>query len=568
MSKNRSPWRIFIWVFIAASSLLLFPALSRCQTCVTNSQVTLTGNLRAANGIQSSNYVMTMAPSQQGYIAGCGVNLPTTFACATSTDGSVVGVPNPLTATINTTSGSGSLPAGVYYTVYEFYDAAGNVTLPGPETRTTLSVTESLVVNPPTSGIPSNAVGMDVFIGTSSGGETLQGQTIGGASFVQATSLVSGASPSSTNTTLCKITANDAVWPVGTGYNVSLVNSQGNPVPGYPMQWQLLGPGTTYNLANGLPYYHGVVLYPVPILAQPANHGTQSISGSLNMGGYNLLNVGMVGIGTATPGWPLDVENGLANFEYGFLLGGTAPTGTECAGSTDGIAIDIYLPCVTTFPTVYYQTVQDSGGSKPQESKLKLLAGSNAGMSCADDPGNGSTDCTVTNTAVVGPNTNVPTITCTGCTPFAGFNDGAGIVSTITSDNNFTVTFGGTYPHAMACTATSGTNAGLATETSYAVTQEAVTSNVASFTGSFTGLTAGTTLDLEGFPTATFFNGHTVTVLSSGLSSSGFSANFVHADTGTINDAAFALPNNPYSVYVTVAGSISGPATIHYLCHQ
>jgi hypothetical protein len=316
---------------------------------------------------------MTLAPSQQGYIAGCGVNLPTGFQCGTSTDGSVVGIPNPLTPTVNTTSGSGSLPAGVYYTVYEWYDAAGHVTLASPETRLTLSVTESLVVNPPSSGIPANATGMDVFIGVTSGGETLQGQTVGNASFVQSTALSSGASPSSTNTTLCQVTANDSVWPVGTGYNVSLVDSNGNPVPQYPMQWQLLGAGTTYNLSNGLPYYHGVVFYPVPILAQPANHGTQSISGSLSLGGYNLLNAGKVGVGTATPGWPLDVENGLANFESGLLLGGVAPSGQECAGSTDNTAIDAYIPCLTA-ATAFYQTVAAAGVAKTQRAVLNFLA--------------------------------------------------------------------------------------------------------------------------------------------------------------------------------------------------
>jgi len=350
----------FFWAFLLFTVLaFLFAPAAHCQTCVTNSQVTLTGTLRGANGIPSSNYVMTMAPSQQGFVAGCGVNLPTSFACGTSTDGSVVGIPNPLTATINTTSGSGSLPNGVYYTVYEFYDAAGHVTLPSPETRTTLSVTESLVVNPPTSGIPSTAVGMDVFIATSSGAETLQGQTTGTAAFVQSTALTSGASPATTNSTLCKVTANDAIWPVGTGYNVSLVDSSGNPVPNYPMQWQLLGPGTTYNLSNGLPYYHGVVLYPVPILAQPANHGTQSISGSLNLGGYYLQNVGKVGIGTATPGWPLDVENGLANFENGFILGGVAPPAGDCPVS-DGNSFDLSGACSFGLNVLNYGAYCDS----------------------------------------------------------------------------------------------------------------------------------------------------------------------------------------------------------------
>jgi len=40
-----------------------------------------------------------------------------------------------------------------------------------------------------------------------------------------------------------------------------------------------MGPGTTINVSNGLPYYHGVVMYPTPILASPLNHATQSING-------------------------------------------------------------------------------------------------------------------------------------------------------------------------------------------------------------------------------------------------------------------------------------------------
>ena len=40
-------------------------------------------------------------------------------------------------------------------------------------------------------------------------------------------------------------------------------------LPGYPMLWQITGPGTTINLSQGLPYYHGVVMYPSPILASP-----------------------------------------------------------------------------------------------------------------------------------------------------------------------------------------------------------------------------------------------------------------------------------------------------------
>lgn len=337
--------------------LLLFMGAmqsAHAQSCVTNSLVTLTGNLRSANGLPSSNSVITLTPSQQGYIAGCGVNLPQTVTCGTSTDGSVIGVANPLQATGNTASGSGTLPAGTYYSEYIFENAAGQVTLVSPETRSILSVQGSLVVNPPASGLPSNAINMLVYIGTTSGGETLQGQTSSPtASWVQSVPLVTtpsstilapsglvvGSTPGTTNTTACQVTANDAMWPVGTGYKVGMTDANGNAIPGYPMQWQLMGANTTINISNGLPYYHGVVYYPIPLLVAPTNHGLQSITGPLSLSGYNLLNAGKVGIGTSTPGWPLDVENGFVNSMSGYLANGNGGTVGQAILS-DGTAFD------------------------------------------------------------------------------------------------------------------------------------------------------------------------------------------------------------------------------------
>jgi hypothetical protein len=358
--------------------LCMLTIVAHSQTCITNAQVTLTGNLRSANGIPSSNSILTLTPSQQGLIAGCGVNLATVNTCATSTDGSVVGVQNPQTATINTTSGGGSLGSGVYYTVYEWYDAAGHVTLVSPETATTLGATGTLVVNPPSSGVPALAIGMDVFISTSSGTETLQGQTTGTASFVQSTALTSGSSPASTNTTLCQVVANDAVWPTGTGYNVSMVTVNGNPVPNYPMQWQLLGPGSTYNLSTGLPYYHGVVFYPVPILSQPANHGQQSISGPLNFGGYNVTGVGKFGVGTNFPGWGVDVEgagiNGAVNAATGYLFNGLAPLNHVLLGNGTAYVDSPTLPysILTGAPSLFYQTVAANGVAQTQRPTLNF----------------------------------------------------------------------------------------------------------------------------------------------------------------------------------------------------
>jgi hypothetical protein len=55
------------------------------------------------------------------------------------------------------------------------------------------------------------AMGMRVYIGTTSGGETLQGSTIGAASYLQTVALVTGAAFPTTNSTICKLIANDAM---------------------------------------------------------------------------------------------------------------------------------------------------------------------------------------------------------------------------------------------------------------------------------------------------------------------------------------------------------------------
>lgn len=211
-----------------------------------------------------------------------------TAECATSTDGSVVGVPNPLSPPLVSPGFSGTLPAGNYFVVYTWYDAANHVTLASPELLVQLTATGNLVVNPPASGAPASAVGMQVFIGTTSGSETLQGSVIGSAAYTQSTPLVTGTGLPVVNTTVCQVVANDAGWPTGTGYNVTATSPAGDTLPGYPSQWQLLGPGNTINLSQGLPLYNGVVQYPSPILAVPYGHGPQSISGPLSLGNYPL----------------------------------------------------------------------------------------------------------------------------------------------------------------------------------------------------------------------------------------------------------------------------------------
>lgn len=355
--------------------------------------VTITGTLQGSNGLAAKNYTIAFTPTQWFFIAGTGVAINTTSYCATSVDGTTVGLPNPLTASDVTTSFTGTLPAGNYYIEYTWF-VGSTETLPSPEVQINLGSNGSLNVPPPSSGVPAGATGMRVYIGSTSGAETLQGATAGSATYVQSVPLASGATPPGANTTVCTQVANDAGWPTGTGYTVSLTDTSGNTLPGYPMVWQLLGPNTTINLSNGLPYYHGIVTYPVPILASPLNHAPQSISGPLSLTGYNLVNVGELGVGTALPGWGVDVEGtgnaGAVNAKSGYLLNGNGGSAGQCLIS-DGTYYDTPATCVTSLPTVYYQFVLNGSTAGSAVTQRDYLAfGTGTGLIAADIVGTGS----------------------------------------------------------------------------------------------------------------------------------------------------------------------------------
>jgi hypothetical protein len=213
---------------------------------------------------------------------------------------------------------------------------------------------------------------MAVFIGMTPGGETLQGTTPNlTAQFTQATPLsVGGATPQIRNLTACRVVANDAGFPTGTGYNVSLTDASGNSLFSYSQLWQFFSPGSAYNLSQGIPYYHGQVTYPIPILTIPYNHNPQSISGPLSLSNYNLYNVAAVGVGTATPAWGVDVEGtdllGEINAVGGYLVNGAAGMAGQCLAS-DGTAFDTPIACLTGLPTLFYQTDEINGTAVAQQ---------------------------------------------------------------------------------------------------------------------------------------------------------------------------------------------------------
>jgi hypothetical protein len=249
-----------------------------------------------------------------------------------------------------------------------------------------LTGTGSLIISPPAS-FPAYAAGMRVYVGTVSQAETAQGNSVGPTgTFVQGqTPVTSGETIPAVNTSICTLAFNDTIIPYS-GYSVSLLSSSGDAYPGWPQSWQLNGgPNGTVNIANGAPLWNGTVIYPQPILSQPLNHGPQSISGLVNMTGYNLLNVGALGIGTSTPSWPVDVENGYINTNLGYLVAGGAGTAGQCLVSNG----TYFGPgSCGALPSLFYQYMQTNGGILAQEPYLnftpRFTLGTNTGAQRTD----------------------------------------------------------------------------------------------------------------------------------------------------------------------------------------
>jgi hypothetical protein len=252
---------------------------------------TITGQLQGPSGLPVKNATLTFTLNQAGLIVGTGAVANLTAQCYTDGFGNVVGAPNPTIApNMAANYGSGALPGGTYYVTYTYLTASGQ-SAQSPEAQILLTGTGSIAIQPPAS-IPAIVTGMNVYVGTTSGGETQQGVQGTTSVFTLGTPLNSGAAPPTSNGTICSIAFNDQIIPY-TGYSVSLTSSTGNAYPGWPQAWQLNGGSSgTINVSSGAPLWNGVVIYPMPILSQPLNHGPQSISGNLDFGGFNVTNVG------------------------------------------------------------------------------------------------------------------------------------------------------------------------------------------------------------------------------------------------------------------------------------
>lgn len=277
---------------------------------------TVTGKVVTGGGSGIANGTVSFTPSQAGYITGVGALTQTPNYCYTSTDGSIVGLPNPLVLPSGSTNyGAGTLPAATYYVVIGYW-VSTTVTLYSPEYTVVMTSTGTLTINAPALQ-PTGATGYKVYISTTSGTETLQGTVTGWGSYAQATNIAAGAALPSSNTTVCSFSFNDTIIPSYTTYFTDIVDALANHVPGFPQNFYFSG--STVALDTMTPAANLVAKFPTAIIASPSGNASQSINGPLTLNGFNMTAgrfVSTIAIGTAplvvtstTPVANLTVQN-------------------------------------------------------------------------------------------------------------------------------------------------------------------------------------------------------------------------------------------------------------------
>ncbi len=272
--------------YFAVVSLLFL-----CLNPASLSAGTITGPIQlASSGKGFPNGTLTFTLTQAAVVSGTATIVTSPVNCYTDALGNVVGLPNPLALPVlSSVNGGGTLPPGNYFVRTTWANSSGE-TVPGPERSINITQAGQLVVQVPAN--PSaNATQWKIYIGATTGTETLQAtQTAPFTSnYSQTSPLVAGSAMPGSNNTTCSLRFNDELQPSFTGYNVTFTTATGATVPGFPQKWYLSGGSTgTINVGSGLPLYNGTVVYPQPIISNPAQSATQSINGPLNMNGFKL----------------------------------------------------------------------------------------------------------------------------------------------------------------------------------------------------------------------------------------------------------------------------------------
>ncbi len=281
------------WAF---ACLLLFQICS-ARAGTIKGRITLPGG-----GASLANGTLQFRLSQAAAVPGSALVAPLSVSCATSNDGSVVGLPTPLSApALLAIPGNGTLAAGWYFARWTFQGDSGE-TLPGPEGSIYLASAGSLQVSAP-AAVPTGTAVLGLYVGTSSGHETLQ-ETVTAASVAMLSQpLIAGVAAPATNSTLCDVTFNDQMVPAPTYYVVSLLDGTGSEVAGFPQRWYLAGQLVDVSTLEPLSS-NPAVRFPTPVLSNPASSQAQSIASALNLNGFPINNSGNLGPGLLSGYWP------------------------------------------------------------------------------------------------------------------------------------------------------------------------------------------------------------------------------------------------------------------------
>lgn len=248
---------------------------------------TITGTLTTPTiSVPLSNVSISLTLSQAGVDVTNTYNLATTpVQCATDSIGSVRGIKDPLIQPIASATNSGGTLSGGYFAKIAYFDLSGNITYPSPVLSVNVTGPNNAITFTAPSLHPFSAIGYKTYLGLTSGSEKLQSTVTGWGSSIITTYNGSGTAVPTSNSTVCTLTFNDSIIPSYTTYTVSILNSNGGLVGGFPQSWYLSG--TTLNIASIIPVSNINVKYQTPILSNPlSSYATQSINSPLTLNGF------------------------------------------------------------------------------------------------------------------------------------------------------------------------------------------------------------------------------------------------------------------------------------------
>jgi hypothetical protein len=269
--------------------LLIFTLILSATLSASN----VTGKILGPNtGLPVANGTMTLTLDRPAVLTGTSLVVPMAMNCWTDSGGNIVGLPGSSAIAppvLSANLGAGTLPNTAYFVKATWFNASGESEA-SPESTLLLGGVGTLIIAAPAT-VPSLATRLNVYIGTASGTETLQGfvtvtnGVIAGA-YSQSVPLIAGAALPATNTSICQPFFNDTLIPSFTSYLTNIVTLGGSQISGYPQKWFLWG--GNINVSQGTPIFSGIVQFPQAIVSSPAANGSQTINGPLNLNGFGL----------------------------------------------------------------------------------------------------------------------------------------------------------------------------------------------------------------------------------------------------------------------------------------